>query len=146
MQVIPLQFVATLTNSVLSCESTISSPTTYTYNTDEKGFQLGVHNRAKVIVRHRRRPLIEKMDGSREWITVVESNSMLPPMVIYKGRFTEVDQNVKFAHSAKGYYMADKLANEWLQAFDIATKEHAQGDTSPLDWSTLRFRYFLVMV
>ena len=36
------------------------------YNTDEKGFQLGVHNRAKVFVRHRRRPPIEKMDGSRE--------------------------------------------------------------------------------
>ena len=39
------------------------------YNMDEKGFQLGAHNRAKVTVRHRRRPLIEKMDGSREWIS-----------------------------------------------------------------------------
>ena len=56
---------------------------------DEKGFLLGVHNRAKVIVRHRRRPLIEKMDGSREWITVVEctcaDSSMLPPLVIGQG-------------------------------------------------------------
>ena len=124
MQVIPLQFVATLTNSVLSCESTISSPTTYTYNTDEKGFQLGVHNRAKVIVRHRRRLTIEKMGSSYEWITVMEctcaDNSMLPPMVIYKGKglyrgwFTEIDdQNTKFAHSTKGY-MTDSLAIEWL--------------------------------
>ena len=94
------------------------------YNVDEKGFQLGVHNRAKVIVRHRCRPPIEKMDGSREWITVVEftcaDNPMLPPMVIYKGKglyrgwFTEIDdQNAKFAHSTQGY-MADNLAIEWL--------------------------------
>ena len=58
------------------------------YNMDEKGFLLGVHNRVKVIVRHRHRPPIEKMDGSREWITVVEctcaDNSMLPPLVIFK--------------------------------------------------------------
>ena len=31
-------------------------------NMDEKGFQLGVHNRVKVFVRHRRRPPIEKMN------------------------------------------------------------------------------------
>ena len=76
------------------------------------------------------------MDGSREWITVVEctcaDSSMLPPLVIYKGKglyrgwFTEVDdQNAKFAHFDKGY-MTDKLAIEWLQVFDMATKEHAQ--------------------
>ena len=51
-----------------------------------KGFLLGVHNQAKVIVCHRRRPLIEKMDGSRELIIVVEctyaDSSMLPPLVI----------------------------------------------------------------
>ena len=60
------------------------------YNMDEKGFQLGVHNRAKVVVRHRCRTPIEKMDGCCEWITVVEytcaDDSMLPPMVIYKGK------------------------------------------------------------
>ena len=58
------------------------------YNMDGKGFQLGMHNRAKVIVHHRHRPPIEKIDGFREWIIVVEctyaDNSMLPPMVIYK--------------------------------------------------------------
>ena len=48
------------------------------YNMDENGFQLAVHNRAKVIVRHRRRPPIEKMDGSRKWITVVECTSAEP--------------------------------------------------------------------
>ena len=60
------------------------------YNMDEKGFQLGMHNRAKVIIHHRHHPPIEKMDGSHKWITVMEctcaNNSMLPPMVIYKGK------------------------------------------------------------
>ena len=42
------------------------------YNMDKNGFLLGVHNQAKDIVRHRHHPPIEKMDGSREWITVVE--------------------------------------------------------------------------
>ena len=107
------------------------------YNMDEKGFQLGVHNRANVIVRHRCYPPIEKMEGVRELTTVAEctyaDNSMLPPMVIYKGKglyrgwFTEVDdQDAKFAHSAKGY-MTDKLAIGWLQAFDTVTKEHKRG-------------------
>ena len=104
---------------------------------DEKGILLGVHNRAKVILHHRRRPPIEEMDGPRVWITFVECTcaniSMLSPLVIYQGKglyrgwFTEVDdQNAKFAHSDKGY-MADKLAIEWLQAFDMVTKERARG-------------------
>ena len=49
-----------------------------------------MHNQAKVAVLHRRRPRIEKMDGSRELITVVEytsaGSSILPPLVIYKGK------------------------------------------------------------
>ena len=56
---------------------------------------------------------------------------MLPPLVIYKGKvlyrswFTEVDdQNAKFAYSDQGY-MTNKLVIEWLQAFDMATKERA---------------------
>ena len=60
------------------------------YNMDEKGFLLGLHSQANVIVRYRHRPPIEKMDGSREWVTVVEctcgDNSILPPPVICKGK------------------------------------------------------------
>ena len=72
-------------------------------------------------MRYRRRPPIEKMVGSREWITVVEytcaDNSTLPPLVIYEGKglyrgwFT--DLNAKFAYSDGGY-LAVKLAIEWL--------------------------------
>ena len=57
------------------------------YNMDGKGFHLGMSNRAKFIVRRGRGPPRETENGSREWITVVETccanNAMLPPMVIY---------------------------------------------------------------
>ena len=57
---------------------------------DEKGFLLGMSNRAKVIVRRGRRPPRETENGSREWIRAVEiccvNNAMLPPMVIYHGK------------------------------------------------------------
>ena len=96
------------------------------------------------------------MDGSREWITVVEctcaDNSMLPSLVIYKGKrlyrgwFTEVDvQNAKFAHSDKGY-MTDNLVIEWLQAFDKATKGRAWGQTWFLPMDGHRAHYSLKMV
>ena len=122
---------------------------------DEKGFQLDVHNRTKVIMRHRHCRPIDKMDGSCEWITVVEctcaDNPMLPPMVIYKGKglchgwFTEIDdQNAKFSHSAKGY-MTNNLAIEWLQAFDVATKELAQGQPRFLLMDGQRTHYSLKM-
>ena len=59
------------------------------YNINERGSLLGVHNRVEIIVRHRRRLPIKKMDGSHEWVTVVEctcaGSFMLPPLVIYKG-------------------------------------------------------------
>ena len=96
------------------------------------------------------------MDGSHEWVTVVEctcaDNSMLPPLVIYKGKglyrgwLTEVgDQNAKFAHSYKGY-MADKLAIEWLQTFDKATKERAQGQPQFLLMDGYRTHYSLKII
>ena len=96
------------------------------------------------------------MDGSREWITVVEctcaENSMLPPMVIYKGKglyrgwFTEVDdRNAMFVYSPKGY-MTDKLAIEWLQAFDRATKEQARGQPRFLLMDGHRTYYSLKMI
>ena len=77
---------------------------------------------------------------------------MLPPLVIYKGKglyrgwFTEVDdQNAKFAHSNKGY-MTDKLAIEWVQAFDMATKERARGQPRFLLMDNYRTHYSLKMI
>ena len=67
---------------------------------------------------------------------------------LYRGWFTEIDhQNAKFAHSAKGY-MTDNLAIEWLQAFDVATKEHAQGQPRFLlmDGHRTHWHYSLKMI
>ena len=96
------------------------------------------------------------MGGSRKWITVVEctcaDNSMLPPLVIYKGKglyrglFTEAgDMNAKFAQSDKGY-VTDKLAIEWLHAFDIAAKERSQGQPRFLLMYGHRTHYSLNMI
>ena len=92
------------------------------YNVDEKGFLLGYNNRARVIVRHRRRMSTETQDGSREWITAVECTSagqfMQPPMIIYKGKgiyrgwtCTVDDAEASFSHINKGF-IADNLALE----------------------------------
>ena len=43
------------------------------YNMDEKGFMLGMSNRAKVICRAGRRPPRVTQDGARELITVIET-------------------------------------------------------------------------
>ena len=59
------------------------------YNMDEKGFLLGVSHRAKVIVRRGWQNAEETTDGSRDWITAVETCSttaMLSQMIIYKGK------------------------------------------------------------
>ena len=100
---------------------------------DEKGFLLGLPNRARVIVTRqgRRQPAREAQDGSREWITVVETccaNSiMLPPMVVFQGKGLYrgwfdagddyADQTAIFAHSDKGF-TTNELATQWLSHFD----------------------------
>ena len=57
---------------------------------DEKVFLLGMPNRAKVIVKRGRMPPRETENGSREWITAVETccanYAMLPSMVNYQGK------------------------------------------------------------
>ena len=94
---------------------------------DEKDFFFGMSNLAKVIVRRGRRPLRETEDGSREWITVVDTccanKTMLPPMLIYqckglyRGWFDEDDEyagrTAIFAHSDKGF-TTNELATRWL--------------------------------
>ena len=56
------------------------------YNMDEKGFQQGISDKAKVICVHRQRGMTGKMatDGTRKLITVVETISgdgvSLPPL------------------------------------------------------------------
>ena len=106
------------------------------YNTDEKGFMLGMSNRAKVICRAGRRPPRVTQDGARELITVIETvcaaQFVQPPMVIYKGSahyrgwYTELeeaegDADAKFAYSPKGY-TTNELEMAWLQHFNTKSE------------------------
>ena len=109
------------------------------YSMDEKAFLLGLSNRAKVIVRRGRQPARETQDGSRGWITVVETccanNTMLPLMVIFQGKGLYrgwfdadgdyADRTVIFAHSDKGF--TNELATQWLSYFDTWTRDVADG-------------------
>ena len=59
-----------------------------TYNMDEKGFMMGVALRYKVISKKSQRSAKKTQDGSREWVTVIETVSgdgqVLRPMIINK--------------------------------------------------------------
>jgi IS5 family transposase len=130
-----------------------------TYNMDEKGFMLGMGARVKVITRRGRKPPQETQDGSREWITVVETccadDTMLPPMVIYQGQGlyrqwydedVEMDPRTAFAHSDKGF-TTDELALEWLRDyFDPWTKSRANGEPRLLILDGHRSHYSLAFV
>jgi hypothetical protein len=111
------------------------------YNMDEKGFMLGMGNRAKVITHRTTKPPKETQDGSREWITVVEpcaaDNTMLAPIVIYQGQAiyrgwydvdVKMDRRTAFARSDKGF-TNDELALDWLRDyFNPWTKDRANGE------------------
>jgi hypothetical protein len=129
------------------------------YNMFEKGFLLGRRSRVQVITRRGRNPPQETQDGSREWITVVETcagdNTMLPPMVIFKGEGiyhgwfnikAKVDPRTAFAHSKKGFTM-DELALRCLRDyFDAWTKSRPNGEPRLLLLDGHRSHYSLKFV
>jgi hypothetical protein len=108
------------------------------YNVDEKGFMLSDGTRA---ARRGRKTSTETQDASGEFFTVIETcsgdNTMLPPMIIYKGQephhgWSEVDVDIDsrkvFAHSDKGH-SNEELALRWLQDyFDPWTRGRANGE------------------
>ena len=117
------------------------------YNMDEKGFILGMPNRAKVVCRAGRRPPRVAQDGTRELITVIETvcaaSFVLLPMVIYKGAAhwhyrgwhtkleeAEGDAVANFAYSPKGY-TTNELGMVWLQHFDTWARDRASGKLRP---------------
>ena len=97
------------------------------YNTDQRVSLLGISDRGKVIVRRGQRNAEEMTDGSRDWVTAVETcgtTAMLPQMLTYKGksiqrdRIKDMDEDEAiFAVS----YMTNELAIEWLRHFDAWT-------------------------
>ena len=106
------------------------------YNVDEKGFQLGISDHAKVICKRRERGMTGKLatDGNRELITVIECVSgdgkVIPPFIIYKGAShymgwyqhlgPKATEGWKFAYSKKGWTNRG-LGLEWLKHFDACT-------------------------
>jgi hypothetical protein len=106
-----------------------------TYNMDEKGFSMGVALRCKVICRRSRRTPKLTQDGSREWVTVIETVSgdgrILRPMIINKGaahymgwyaNLTKKDL-ATFGYSHKGW-SNEYLGLKWLKEnFDRETKK-----------------------
>ena len=105
------------------------------YNIDEKGFMMGKALRCKVICRRRRRTPQMIHDGSREWVTVVETVSrdqrVLRPFIINKGvahymgwyAGLKKEDLATFGVSEKGW-SNEKLGLRWLkEVFDSETKE-----------------------
>ena len=109
------------------------------FNMDEKGFMIGQVNKQQRIV-----PVSEsrgenrakaKVDGSREWVTLIAcicaDGTSVPPAIIFKGRngnvceswLTETvsDDNFFIASSERGW-TNDQLGVNWLNnVFEPAT-------------------------
>jgi len=99
-----------------------------TWNTDEKGFAIGLGGAGTLICCASRRNPSLIQDGGRDWITVVEAISggakVLPPLIIFKanahlmGHHTNIEIEEKedafFATSAKGYTNA-QITFKWFQ-------------------------------
>ncbi|CAE7020042.1 hypothetical protein PTTW11_02997 [Pyrenophora teres f. teres] len=121
-----------------------------TYNTDEKGFILGITARSKRVFtraiweQNERRAAIQ--DGNREWISVIAcicgDGSSLPPGIIYEGKagiqsswvcdLQPNPQEVFIAHSTLGW-INNELGLAWLeQVFNRFTI-----DKAPFSRSTL---------
>jgi len=105
------------------------------YNMDEKGFMMGVALRCKVICRENRQSTTLTQDGSREWVTVIETVSgdgrVLRPMIINKGKAHYMGWYAKlkkqdlatFRVSEKGW-SNEPLGLRWLkEVFDVETRE-----------------------
>jgi len=99
-----------------------------TWNTDEKGFAIGLGGAGTPIYRASRRNPSIIQDGGRDWVTIMEAISggakVLPPLIIFKanahlmGHHTNIDIEEKedafFATSPKGYTNTD-ITFQWFQ-------------------------------
>ena len=102
------------------------------WNMDEKGFKLGITNRAKVIARTGRHPPRATYDCTCKLITVIECCGarlkMLVPIVVFKGSahyhgwHSEVTKCAPgyFTYSPKGYSTSE-IGLEWLRKFNAET-------------------------
>ena len=65
------------------------------YNMDEKGIQLGIGGRTKVLVDRDQRSVYHVEDGNRELVTIIETTcadgTVLRPSVIFKGKTRDLE-------------------------------------------------------
>jgi DDE superfamily endonuclease/helix-turn-helix, Psq domain len=109
------------------------------YNMDEKGFLMGAIQRSHVVIPVHEREAFLRQDGSREWISVVETISAngeyLPSWIIFKAVYQQNSwfdcldtQNSRIATSQKGW-TDNQLGLEWLRRhFDVETAKRQLGE------------------
>ncbi|RPA73220.1 DDE-domain-containing protein, partial [Ascobolus immersus RN42] len=105
------------------------------YNFDEKGVLIGKSARRKVVVRRGQKVPYFAGDGSREWVTVVETvraapsiadGCIVPPVFISKGQqYSEKNFRYVFWKSEKGYITAELALRYITKHFDLHTRAHA---------------------
>ena len=79
-----------------------------TYNFDETGFMMGMHNASAVVTASERRLKPKSLQqGNREWVTSVVCVSAagwaIPPFIIFQGK-----------HHLSAWYKEDSLPRDWL--------------------------------
>jgi len=99
-----------------------------TWNTDEKGFAIGLGGAGTIICHASRSNPSIIQDGGRDWVTIVGAISggvkVLPPLIIFRanahlmGHYTNIDieemEDAGFATSPKGYTNTD-ITFQWFQ-------------------------------
>jgi len=110
-----------------------------TYNMDEKGFAMGIMQKSHVFVPASEKEAFMRQDGSREWVSVIETISAdgesLPSYLIFKGVYQQSSwydrldcQAAKIATSLKGW-TDSHLGLVWLKKhFDVETTKRLHGE------------------
>ncbi|KAF1988819.1 DDE-domain-containing protein [Aulographum hederae CBS 113979] len=114
---------------------------------DEKGFLIGVLNKARRVYSSTNKPKGAGQDGNRSWITVIavicQDGTSLPPSIIYQGMnlqnswledWQPEDQEAWFTATPTGW-TNDEVGLSWLtKVFDQSTKKKARNGR---DWRLL---------
>jgi len=118
----------------IKCKFHVSNENTW--NTNEKGFTIGIGGAGVLVCRASRRNPSIIQDGGREWITVVKAISgegkVLAPLIIFKtgahlmGHHTHIEikekEDAYFSTSSKGYTNTE-ITFKWFQeVFEPSTR------------------------
>ncbi len=104
------------------------------WNMDEKGFLTGHVSKIRVICKRGRGPPISQVDGSREFMTVLEAvpatGKTIPSCIVWKGKYHLMGKYIPGAGRAGTRYACTpngwtcrELAQEWLERhFEPSTR------------------------